>query len=121
MNITYKGTRYEPTPEILAQTERQLTAVAKFFGEDSAAAVAHVELEQAVGNQNKGDIWRAEVTINHGNDQFRAESTKAKLDHAITTATRDIGREVRRSREKNQDLFRKGHSRVKQFLQGFGK
>ncbi len=121
MNITFKGTRYEPTPEILAQANRQLAAVGKFLGKDEAAATAHVELEQAVGGQNKGDIWRAEIQIDHEGARFRAESTKAKLDHAITTATRDIGREIRRAKQKDQHLFKRGGAAVKSFMQGFGK
>lgn len=121
MDINFKGTRYEPTPEILAQAERQLKAVAKFLGADEASAKAHVELEQAVGGQSKGDIWRAEINIDHEGERFRAESVKAKLDHAVTTATRDIGREIRRARKKNQDMFRKGSATMKSFLQGWGK
>ncbi len=121
MDIHFKGTRYEPTAEILAQVEKQLGAVAKFFGEESDAASAHVELEQAVGKQNKGDIWRAEINIDLKGERFRAESMKTKLDHAITTATRDIGREIRRARQKEQHLFKRGGAVVKSFMQGFGK
>lgn len=121
MHIQFKGTRYEPTAEILAQVEKQLGAVAKFFGEESDAATAHVELEQAVGGQSKGDIWRAEINIDLKGERFRAESTKAKLDHAVTTATRDIGREIRRARQKDQHLFKQGGAAVKGFLRGFGK
>lgn len=121
MDITFKGTRYEPTPEILAQVGKQLRAVEKFIDESRSKALASVELGEAVGNQRKGDIWRAEITIDHEGAQYRAESMKAKLDHAITTAVRDISGEVRRAGKKAKDAKRKGGSIVKSFLQGWGK
>lgn len=121
MDINFKGTRYEPTPEILAQADRQLKAVAKFMDESRSKAVASVELGEAVGNQRKGDIWRAEITIDHEGAQYRAESTKAKLDHALTTAVRDISGEVRRAHKKSLAAKRKGGSFVKSFLQGWGR
>lgn len=118
MEIRYKATRYEPTPEIAEQAEAQVGALARLAGE---GARAELELEQAVGGQQKGDIWRAELTVVTLTERFRAESTKAKLSHAITTVARDVGRELRRAKGRNRDFFRKGGAAVKGFLRGFGK
>lgn len=121
MDIQFKGTRYEPTPEIIEQATRQIAPLARFLGKDFTVAKAYVELERAVGGKNNGDIWRAELNIDHEGRRYRAESTKAKLDHAVTTVARDVAQELRRARSKDQDLFRKGSSAVKGFLRGFRK
>lgn len=120
MQIRLKGTRYEPTSEIRAQVDERVGALARFIDESKAEAYASVELEQAVGNQHKGDIWRAEVQITHESGEFRAESTKAKLDHALTTVVRDVARELSRARKKRERMARAGRGVMKSFLRGFG-
>lgn len=121
MEITFKGTRYEPTPEILTQVEQQLGSVEKLIDESKSTALALVELSEAVGNQRKGDIWRAEVTIDHAGMQFRAESVKAKLDHAVTTVVRDIAQQIRRTNTKSEHLLKRGGAAVKSFMRGLGR
>ncbi len=118
MDIQYKGTKYEPTEDIIAQAEKQIQGLEKFAEE---GARAELELEQAVGGKNKGDIWRAELNIITPTARFRAESLKAKLPHALTTVVRDVARELRRAKGKNQNLLRKGQSAVKDLLQGFSR
>lgn len=121
MDIQFKGTRYEPTPEIIEQARKQIEPLARFLGNDYTVARASLELERAVGGKNNGDIWRAELTIEHEGKSYRAESTKAKLANAVTTVARDVGQELRRGRKKEQHMFRKGANSIKQMLQGFGK
>lgn len=121
MNIHFKGTKYEPTAEVIAHANSKIEPLAKFINEDNSEALAFIELDRAVGNQNQGDVWRAELTITHEGNRFRAESTKTKLDHAITTVARDVGRELRRAKGKDQTLFKKGGSAIKGLLRGFRK
>ena len=121
MDIQFKGTRYEPTPDIIEQATKQIAPLARFLGNDFTIARASMELERAVGGKNNGDIWRAELNIDHEGRRYRAESTKAKLSHAITTVARDVGQELRRARAKDHHMFRKGASAVKDFIRGFNK
>jgi ribosome-associated translation inhibitor RaiA len=118
MELRVKGTRYEPTPDVILQAEKQIQSLDKFSEE---GARAELELELAVGNKQKGDIWRAELNVITLTSRFRAESTKAKLPHAITTVVRDVGRELRRAKGKDKTLFKRGSKAVKGFLRGFGK
>lgn len=121
MNIRIKGTRYEPTEELIMQVNEKVGGIARFVDESRSEAIASVELEKAVGGKNKGDIWRAELMIEHESGEFRAESTKTELDHALTTVIRDVARELSRAHAKRQKVARKGSAVVKSFLQGFGK
>lgn len=120
MHISFKSTRYEPSPELLADTEKRLNALERFLGKEGASALATVELEQAVGNQKNGDIWRAEINVDHEGVHYRAESTKAKLDHAVTTVLRDIAGEFRRAHKKEHHLVKRGGAALKAFMRGFG-
>lgn len=121
MDIQFKNTRYEPAPEFVAQVTKKILALARFIDESQSPAHAFIELEQAVGGKQQGDIWRAELMITHNGARFRAESTKAKLDHAVTTVARDVERELKRAKDKGQTLFKKGGASVKAFLRGFRK
>lgn len=121
MEINFKGTRYEPTPDILAQARKQLASIERYLGDAGQGALAYVELSQDVGSHKKGDIWRADVRVDYENQRFEAGSTKAKLDHAITTAMRDVGQEIRRARKRTKDATRKGKGIIKGFLRGFSR
>ncbi|HYD93628.1 MAG TPA: HPF/RaiA family ribosome-associated protein [Candidatus Paceibacterota bacterium] len=115
MNLTIKGTRYEPTPDIIEQANRQIERIAKMLPD---TALAHLDLELAVGNQNAGDIWRAVLTVT-SDGTYRAESTKAKLDHAVTTVMRDVAREVSRAKGKGKSLLHRSGNAFKNLLRGF--
>lgn len=120
MQIRIKGTKYEPTKEMMEMVEEKVGALARFIDESTAQAYASVELERAVGGMKNGDIWRAELQITHESGDFRAESTKAKLDHAITTVIRDVAREVTRAHKKRLVAARKRNGTIKSLLRGFG-
>lgn len=121
MQIRLKGTKYEPTEEMKVDVETKVNALNRFIDETRAEAYAAVELERAVGGKKNGDVWRAELQITHEAEVYRAESTKAKLDHALTTVVRDVARELSRAKQKRERLMRKRNSVVKSFLRGFGK
>lgn len=115
MELALKGTKYRPTPEIREQALRQATTLGKLVRRD-AEARAMLELERAVGGQKKGDIWRAELTVTVGAKRFRAESMKAKLDHAITTVMRDVSGELRRAKAKAAASVKRGGVKGKRVL-----
>jgi ribosomal subunit interface protein len=120
MQIRIKGTRYEPTAEMNAMVEEKVGGLARFIDESNAQAYASVELELAVGGKKSGDIWRAELQITHESGDFRAESTKAKLDHALTTVVRDVAHEMTRAHKKRERLARARNGTIKSLLRGFG-
>jgi hypothetical protein len=94
-------------------------ALTRFLDESRAEAYAAVELECAVGGKKNGDIWRAELQVTHEAANYRAESTKAKLDHALTTVVRDVAREMGRAHKKTQASARKRNGAIKSLLRGF--
>jgi len=103
-----------------AQVQEKVSGLARFIDETKAEAYASVELERAVGGMKNGDIWRAELHITHESGEFRAESTKAKIDHAFTTVVRDVARELGRAHKKAQATARKRNGAIKSLLRGFG-
>lgn len=118
MDIQIKGTKYEPAPEVITHTTKQIKSFEKFFKNNEPVRV-YMELEHAVRGQKQGDVWRAELNVDHNGVRYRAESTKAKIDHAITTVVRDVGRELARARKRDHVLLRQGGAVVKSVLRGF--
>ena len=119
MEISWKYTRCEPDPTIVDAATGKLRKLERLLP-NPEAALASFELERAVGGQKTGDVWRAELTVRHHGATYRAESTKAKLDHATTTVLRDVADEIRRARKREGDEKRRGSSIVKALLRGFG-
>ena len=97
MELRIKGKRYEPEEKLVSALETKLAKLDKFF---KGEARAQVLLERAVGGKQKGDIWRAELIVSEGKKRFMAESTKTKLENAVTTVLRDVADELARAHKK---------------------
>lgn len=119
MDIRYKGTDYELTPDIERTTTQKIESLRKFMrGKDSAAS-AYVELGKAVGGQQTGAIWRAEINLDLAGTRFRSESLRETLETALDEAVAEMGRELRRAKRETLHAKRKGGAALKSMLRGF--
>jgi putative sigma-54 modulation protein len=115
MNYNVKGTEVVVTPEIRAYLEKKLSRLEKFFTHD--AARADVELGYMVG---EAKTYRAEIMLYEpGLSPLRAEAEGGALYEAIDKAAGDIFIELTRGKKKQQHIFRRGASRIKDYIRGF--
>lgn len=121
MDIQHKRTQYEPTADVLALVEKKLFSLSeKYLGEKSEAARAYVELGKAIGSHQTGNIWRAELNLDTEGERFRAEAVRSKITDAIDAASKELARELRRTKRKNEAFVKKGGAVIKSILRGFG-
>jgi len=121
MNITTKATNISLTPDITNYLEKQLQGLKKFIAPDDTAIKTQVELARTTNHHEKGDIFRAEITIYAGKMTYRAESETSDLFSAIDDMKEQISNELRTDKKKKLHFLRKSGQRVKDFLRGFYK
>jgi ribosome-associated translation inhibitor RaiA len=65
-------------------------------------------------------VWRAEVNLDSLGKRYNAKSVGETLQNAIDKMTHDLEAELRKSKTKEQNMFRRGGAAVKSFMRGFG-
>ena len=119
MNINIKATNIELTPAIREYIEKKLESVEKKLIDPNDDSVhADVEVGKTTRGQRKGDVFRAEFNLHIDGDFIHTESIQENLYAAIDEAQDELYRSVRRTKNKKQDVTRRGMLRVKNALKG---
>ena len=84
MNIRIKGTKIKLTPEIKDYIQEKMDMLEKYLG-DIQVLNCDVDVGQAIGGQNSGQIYRAEVNLEVPRELLRVEKTEKELFKAIDT------------------------------------
>lgn len=106
--------------ELRSFIDEKTRKLAKLIAPDDTAALLEVEVE-STANARVGDSYRAEITVTFKGGMARAEAKSDTLHAAIDEAVLEAKRELRRARNKNRDLVRRGAAQVKEFFRNFGK
>ncbi|HZJ41179.1 MAG TPA: ribosome-associated translation inhibitor RaiA [Candidatus Saccharimonadales bacterium] len=83
MQVKIKSTRLELTDAIRQYIETKMGMVEKYLGTKVKVTNCDFEIEKAVGGQNKGEIFRAEVNLEVPHEILRVEKTEKDLYKAI--------------------------------------
>jgi ribosomal subunit interface protein len=121
MRTTIKATgSVELTPELRAFIEEKVAMLAKYIGSaDNELAVCNVEVGLTTEGQQTGDIYRVEFNLEYqGSGVMRYVATAATLHKAIEKAKDEMKRELRRAREKEHDMFKRGATAIKRLFTG---
>ncbi|MFA6050654.1 MAG: ribosome-associated translation inhibitor RaiA [Candidatus Paceibacterota bacterium] len=110
-----KATSMELTPAISDYLDKKLSVLEKFVDEKSEA-IARIEVGRTTGHHHKGDVFRAEITLDVEGKQFRAEAEAGDLYAAIDMMKDDVVQEVTRAGKKKKHLLKRGHQKVKDLL-----
>jgi len=120
MRITnIKATNMDLTPAIREYVEKKIADIDRLIPDSDESAHATVEVGKTTMHHQQGDVFRAEVNLHIAGADFYAEHTDGNLYAAIDMVKDKAMREVRRHRNKQQDLARRGGSRFKRFFQSF--
>ncbi|MCF7860509.1 ribosome-associated translation inhibitor RaiA [Patescibacteria group bacterium] len=82
MNINLKASNLELTPAIHEYVQTKVDMLEKYLG-DIQVVNCDFEVEKAVGGQNKGEIYRAEINLQIPRELLRVDKTEADLYKAI--------------------------------------
>jgi putative sigma-54 modulation protein len=99
MNIKIKATRLELTDAIRAYCQTKMDMLEKYFG-DIQVLNCDVEVERILGDQHKGDIFRAEVNIEVPKEILRVEKSEKDLYKAIDKVKDHMAEMIKKYKEK---------------------
>ena len=119
MTINTKATNITLTTDVTNYLNKQLEGLSKFIDPKSEEVKTQVELARTTKHHEKGDIFRAEITIYSGKQTYRAESETTDLYSAIDDMKEQIVSELRNDKKRKLHFLRKGGQRVKDFIRGF--
>ena len=115
--ITFKQTNVTIDDHLPDLIEQKLITLEKFIGE--APSLCEVEFER-VTHQQTGDVHRIEVNLTVNGKLYRAEATSDTFEKAIDEVRGELDNELRRARDKDGTLLKRGGRRLKELLR-FGR
>jgi len=116
MRTIIKTTLIKLTPEISEYVEKRLMTLDRFISPDDTTAFAEVEIGRSTEHHQKGNVFRAEIQVSSKGNLFRAVAEKEMLYDAIDTAKNEAARELRRHKNKNAGLLKRGGARLKRLF-----
>ncbi len=106
----------ELTGAISDYVNKKISSITKFS--KGGEMTGHVEVGKTTHHHNKGEVFKAEISISLNGEKFFAVSLKDDLYTAIDDAKEEILRSVSHNKDRKQTLFKRGASSVKKMLKG---
>lgn len=117
MKIKLKTTNFRLLPDIETYLEDKLNALDRFLPRDESI-FADVELAKTTNHHQKGNVFKAEVNISVPGRLIRAQAEEWDLRVAIDEVKNELQLELRKYKEKNSTLYKKGARLAKKMLRG---
>jgi len=112
MKITLQGTNIELNQPIREYVDKKMGEMEKYISEGTLADM-RVEVERTTFHHRKGDIFRAEANVKLPGRLVRVEVQEDDLYKAIDRLKDELPRELKRYKERQQDLQRRGKRSIK--------
>ncbi|PIQ91436.1 MAG: ribosomal subunit interface protein [Parcubacteria group bacterium CG11_big_fil_rev_8_21_14_0_20_39_22] len=114
-----KATNMEIDSDVREYFFKRIQTLSKFINFDDPTLIMDVELGKVSLHHQKGDVFRAEVTITLAGQQYRAESTKEDLFTAIDEVKSELENVMQKNKKKRISFIRRGGTRIKNLLRGW--
>ncbi len=111
----------ELTPAIRDYVEKRVTDLGKFLTrieEKGGELLVNFEVSKTTHHHKSGDFFRAECSIDIDGKNFFSGVDKASLYEAIDEVKENLFHEISKSKEKRQNLIRRGARSIKKMLKG---
>mgnify|MGYP001070256468 CR=1 FL=1 len=105
MTINLRATNLELTAAITEYVQTKVDMLEKYLG-DIQVINCDFEVEKAVGGQNKGEIFRAEINLQIPRELLRVEKTESDLHKAIDKVKDHVEAMIISYKEKLRDKKR---------------
>ncbi len=116
MKINIKATGTTLTPSISEYINKKVDMLDKFF--EGKEVLVNVEVGKISKHHKSGDIFRAEIHIADGGQEYYAVAEAEDLYAAIDEVKDEIVHELTSKRRKSLHLFRRGGAQIKNLMKG---
>ncbi len=115
--LNLKCTNLTVSDDTKNRIDQKVQSITKFIRLSSESELLFdVEVGKTTTAQNSGEIFRAEINLEHHGKLLRAESVKDNLYSALDTATEEMISLVQRNKDKKHSLFKRGALKFKEFF-----
>ncbi len=105
MKINLKATQLELTDALKDYIQVKVDMLEKYLG-NVQVLNCDFEIEKAVGDQNKGKIFRAELNLEVPRELLRVDKTEADMYKAIDKVKDHMVLQIKKYKEKKRDKKR---------------
>ena len=112
--INYKYNNIEGAEQLADIMDKKLESLGRFTPE-GVASMCEVEFEK-IGAQNHGRIYRVEANLTIDGVLYRAEATEEAFEKAIDEVRRELDKELRRAKDKQDSLLKRAGRSVKELF-----
>lgn len=116
MEIRYRGLQYDLPDTVTNQAKKKLFALKKYLGHQDSLTHVYVELGKETDAHHAGKIWLARINLTHEGQLFRAEALEENIETALDHAIVELGAELKKAKQRNESLVRKGGAFLKSFM-----
>ena len=113
-----KDVEDEVTPDVIAITERKLVALKKYVKKTGETTQVYVEFGKATEAHQNGNVWRVQINLDSKGKRYHADSSREQIRTAIDVAVGEIETSLRKAKQRDQNMFRRGGAAIKSFMQG---
>jgi ribosomal subunit interface protein len=114
-----KDVEEEVTPQVTAIAQRKLFALKKYLGKTDSITQVYVELGKSSEAHQNGSVWRAQINLDFKGKRYHADSQAERIRTAVDIAIKEIETELRRGKERNKSMIKRGGTAIKSFMRGF--
>jgi putative sigma-54 modulation protein len=118
MKINILAKNMELTEAITKYVTEKVNSIEKYIAVSESEPMAEVEVGKTTNHHQAGDVYRTEINLTIGGTFVRVEATMDDLYASIDTAKDAAVREVTKSKDKQESIFRKGAAKIKKMLRG---
>lgn len=115
-----KATNIELKQEIYDYLDKRLRSIEKLIDPNDTSAIFDIEIGRTTKHHKSGNVFRAEINLHIARKQLRAFAEEMTLLSAIDKAEKEIVKELRRFKGKQQRLLKKGGVALKSFINALG-
>lgn len=119
MQIHFKATNYEITPEVSAHANKKLLSLKKYLGKRDEVARAYVDIGKETEAHQNGKIWRTDINLDYNGTRFYAKALEETVENAIDKAANELASELQTARKRELTMMRKGGAVIKSLVRGF--
>jgi ribosomal subunit interface protein len=124
MNINLQGKNFDLTDSIRDYVLKRVTNLEKLLSSiENGGGEINVNFEVGKSTQHHkgGDVFHSDCLINIDGKKFYASSDKEDIYQTIDEIKEILFVEIRKSKDREQTLFKRGASSVKKMIKGLSK
>ncbi len=124
MNVNLKGTNIELTDAIKDHVLKRVTNLEKVLSgieEKGGSVNINFDVGKSTQHHKGGAVFHADCLVNIGGQEFYSSADEEDLYVAIDVVKESLFKEISKSKDRKQTLFKRGAVSVKKMMKGLSK